>query len=80
MCSPRSISADAQVMSVEPMISLKKMPSDDVSRQMLTLLVELLRSGELPELAIGGAWGGVNNCLWGRPGLGAAAMHGARRD
>ena len=42
-------------MSVEPMVSQKNMPSDDVPRQMLTLLVELLRSGELPELAIGGA-------------------------
>ena len=45
----------AQWMSVEPILSRKKMPSDDVPRQMLTLLVELLRSGELPELAIGGA-------------------------
>ena len=61
-------------MSVEPIVSQKKMPDDDVPRQMLTLLVELLRSGELFELAIGGAWSGVNNCLWGRPGLGAAAM------
>ena len=61
-------------MSVEPMVSQKNMPSDDVPRQMLTLLVELLRSGELPELAIGGAWHGVYQCLFGRPGLGSAAM------
>ena len=61
-------------MSVEPILSRKKMPSDDVPLQMLTLLVELLRSGELPELAIDGAWFGVNQCLAMRPGLGPAAM------
>ena len=64
----------AQVMSAEPIVSQKKMPSDDVRRQMQTLLVELLRSGELPELTIGGAWRGVECCVAGRPGLGAAAM------
>ena len=42
-------------MSTELMISQQKTPSDDVPRQMLTLLIELLRSGELTELAIGGA-------------------------
>ena len=61
-------------MSAEPLLSQKKMPSDDVPRQMVTLLVELLRSGELPALAIGGAWSGVNNCLTGRPGLASLAM------
>ena len=38
-------------MSEEPIVSQKKTPSDDGPRQMLTLLIELLRSGELPELA-----------------------------
>ena len=61
-------------MSVEPIFSKKKMPDDDVPRQMVTLPVELLRSGELPELAIGGAWRGVDFCLMGRPGLGPVAM------
>ena len=61
-------------MSAEPLLSQKKMPDDDVPRQMVTLLVELLQSGELPELAIGGAWSGVHNCLMGRPGLGPMAM------
>ena len=56
------------------MISQQKTPSDDVPRQMLTLLIELLRSGELTELAIGGAWRGIENCLTGCPGLGPAAM------
>eukprot|EP01052_Picozoa_sp_SAG31_P001966 SAG31_NODE_66_length_28567_cov_30.222698_7_plen_413_part_00 len=57
------------------MVSQQKTPSDDVPRQMLTLLVELLRSGELPELAIGGAWRGLESCLTGRPGLGPTAMN-----
>ena len=64
----------AQAMSVDPIVSPKKMPDDDLPRQMLTLLVDLLRSGGLPELAIGGAWYGVFQCLSGRPGLGPAAM------
>ena len=42
-------------MSAEPLFSQKKMPDDDVPRQMLTLLVDLLRSGELSVLAIDGA-------------------------
>eukprot|EP01046_Picozoa_sp_COSAG06_P003158 COSAG06_NODE_119_length_23111_cov_51.658613_26_plen_215_part_00 len=50
-------------MSTDPIISKKLMPSDDVPGQMLTLLLELLRSGELPELAIGGAWAAVFQCL-----------------
>jgi hypothetical protein len=61
-------------MSEEPIISQQKTPSDDVPRQMLTLLVELLRSGELVELAIGGAWRGLEQCLTGRPRLGPAAV------
>ena len=60
-------------MSVDP-IGTKKLPSDDVPRQMLPLLVELLRSAELPELAIGGAWWAIFYCLTGRPSLGPMAM------
>jgi hypothetical protein len=62
-----------QTMSVDPLRS-KQLSSDEVARQMLTLLVELLRSGELPELAIGGAWMAINYCLEGRPSLGPTAM------
>ena len=62
------------MMSVEPLLSQKKMPEDDVPRQMVTLLVELLRSGELPERAIGGAWQGIANCVRGRPGVGVVGM------
>eukprot|EP01046_Picozoa_sp_COSAG06_P003154 COSAG06_NODE_119_length_23111_cov_51.658613_22_plen_387_part_00 len=61
-------------MSVDPIISKKLMPSDDVPGQMLTLLVELLRSGELPELAIGGAWVAAMMCLFGHPGLAPLAI------
>ena len=67
-------SVGAQTTSEDMMSSKQKMPSDDVPRQMLTLLVELLRSGELPELAISGAWHGASLCLSGRPGLGPAAL------
>eukprot|EP01043_Picozoa_sp_COSAG02_P016369 COSAG02_NODE_717_length_18070_cov_20.762700_18_plen_298_part_00 len=60
-------------MSVDP-IGTKQLPSDDVLRQLLPLLVELLRSAELPELAIGGAWMAISHCLSGRPGMGSMAM------
>eukprot|EP01046_Picozoa_sp_COSAG06_P001050 COSAG06_NODE_31_length_31488_cov_60.882793_35_plen_433_part_00 len=63
-----------QWMSVDPIMSKKLMPSNDVPGQMLKLLVELLRSGELPELAIGGAWMAAWCCLMGRPGVGPLAM------
>ena len=32
------------------------MPTDEWAIKLLTLLIELLRSGELPELATAGAW------------------------
>jgi hypothetical protein len=49
-----------------------------VPTKMLTLLLlELLKANELPELAIGGAWGGVGNCQVGRPSIGPVALeHG----
>ena len=46
-----------------------KTSSDEVPRAMLALLVELLASAQLPELAIGGAWYAMYLCLTGRPGL-----------
>ena len=55
------------------------MPSDDVPQQLLSLLVELLRSDELPELVIGGAWNRVNGCLAGRPSLRGALGSSCRR-
>ena len=63
-----------QWLGADPITSKKLLPSDDVPRQMLVLLVELLRSMELPELAIGGAW---MACFWlvaARPGLCGTTM------
>jgi hypothetical protein len=65
-------------MSAEAIVSKKKQPEDDVPTKMLTLLIELLKANELPELAIAGAWFGVINCITGRPDMGPVALeHGA---
>jgi hypothetical protein len=40
----------------DPMVSRKKMPTDAVPRKMISLLVDLLRTGELPGLARSSAW------------------------
>eukprot|EP01046_Picozoa_sp_COSAG06_P006602 COSAG06_NODE_312_length_17767_cov_17.644895_5_plen_374_part_00 len=65
-------------MTSDPIVSKKKQPEDDVPTKMLTLLLELLKANELPELAIGGAWQGFNHCVTGRPSLGPVALeHGA---
>jgi hypothetical protein len=61
-------------MSAEPIVSKKKQPEDDVPTKMLTLLLELLKANELPELAIGGAWSGVYYCSTGRPSTGPVAF------
>ena len=51
------------------------MPSDDIPLRMLVLLLELLKSGELPELAVGGAWYCVNTLLMrGSAALGPVAL------
>lgn len=49
------------------------MPSDDVPQRLMSLLVDLLRSDGLPELAIGGAWTRVAYCVSGRPSLALTA-------
>jgi hypothetical protein len=65
-------------MSIEPIVSKTKLPDDDVPTKMLTLLLELLKANELPELAIGGAWNGILYIMIGRPSLGPVALeHGA---
>ena len=61
-------------MSADPILSKTKIPEDDLPMKMMKLLLELLKSNELPELAIGGAWFAVHNCLTGRPSLGPAAL------
>jgi hypothetical protein len=64
-------------LSAEPITSKKKQPEDDAPTKMLTLLLELLKANELPELAIGGAWTGVYHCIMGRPRLGPVVLkHG----
>ena len=51
------------------------MPSDDIPLKMLVLLLELLKSGELPELAVGGAWFCVSTLmLRGSAALGPVAL------
>ena len=57
-------------MSDDPIVSQKKMPSDDVPRRMMTLLLEMLKSdafAEDDELLI-------CDCGTGRPSLGRTAM------
>ena len=57
------------------------MPSDDIPLRMLVLLLELLKSGELPELAVGGAWFGVSTLmLRGSAALGTVALEAACAD
>ena len=50
------------------------MPTDDFPRKLLRLLLELIASGELPELAVGGAWAIINGLLPYRPALKEVAL------
>jgi|EP01046_Picozoa_sp_COSAG06_P049175 hypothetical protein len=50
------------------------MPTDGIPHKLARLLLELIASGELPELAVGGAWAQLNNCLSPRPALGPVAL------
>jgi hypothetical protein len=63
----------AMFMSKEPIASQKKQPSDATPQRMMELLLQLLKSNALPELAVGGAWHGITWCLTGRQALGRAA-------
>lgn len=56
------------------LLGVKQMPSDGVAQQLLSRLVELLRSDELPGLAIGGAWMRIAYFIEERPRLGHVAM------
>jgi hypothetical protein len=65
-------------LSAEPIISKKKLPDDSVPTKIVTLLLELLKANELPELAADGAWTGMFYCMLGRPSAARAALeHGA---
>ena len=50
------------------------MPTDDVPHKLVRQLLELIASGELPELAVGGAWQKLGHLLQPRPALGPVAL------
>jgi hypothetical protein len=50
------------------------MPTDDIPHKLVRLLLELIASGELPELAVGGAWAKVQSALLAGPALGPVAL------
>ena len=50
------------------------MPTGDIPRKLVQQLLELIASGELPELAVGGAWNQAVNLLKPRPALGPVAL------
>ena len=50
------------------------MPTDDIPHKLVPLLFELIASGELPELAVGGAWLKLDQLLQARPALGPVAL------
>ena len=50
------------------------MPTDDIPRKLLQLWLELIASGDLPQLAVGGAWHRVDHLLQSRPALGPVAL------
>ena len=61
-------------MAEEAIASAQRCPDDDKAIKMLTLLVELLRSGEIPDLAISGALYAANYCTQRRPATARAAL------
>ena len=50
------------------------MPTDNIPHKLVLLLFELISSGELSELAVGGAWHRVDHLLQSRPALGPVAL------
>ena len=50
------------------------MPTDDIPHKLVRQLLELIASGELPELAVGGAWYKLFQLLQPRPALGPVAL------
>ena len=50
------------------------MPSDDIPRKLIQLLLELIASGELPELVVGGAWLRLEQLFGFRPALAPMAL------
>ena len=50
------------------------MPTDDIPRKLMQLLLEMIASGELPQLAVGGAWRCVEQLQAPRPALAPVAL------
>ena len=50
------------------------MPTDDIPHKLVRLLLELIASGELLELAVGGAWLKLFQLVAQRPALGPVAL------
>ena len=50
------------------------MPTDDIPHKLVRQLLELVASGELPELAVGGAWNRVYHIVLPRPALGPVVL------
>ena len=50
------------------------MPTDNIPHKLVRLLLELIASGELPELAVGGAWQHVSHLVTPRPALGPVPL------
>jgi hypothetical protein len=62
------------VVAEVPMLSKKRCPTDEKPIRMLTLLVELLRSGEHSDLVLDGALYGVFWCCDSRPAVASVAV------
>ncbi len=61
-------------MAEEPIASAQHCPDDDKAIRMLRLLVELLRSGEVPDLVTSGALNAANGCIQSRPAVAGVAL------
>lgn len=64
---PVTVECFGVLMKWHPLVSKTLQPNDDVPLAVASALLDLLRSRELPELAVGGAWECVKVCLSGRP-------------
>ncbi len=62
------------LFTLEPILSQKLQPSDDVPHRILTLTVELLKSNKLSGLLCDGLWYTAAFCFINRPALGPLAL------
>lgn len=77
-CAAAGFSSGRELMGVfmseDALSSSKRCPADDKPSAMLRLIIELLRSGDLPALAVSGALWSVGTLSFGRPGVGKLAV------